>query len=86
MIFASAGAATAAANPVGSGEPGTASTGGAECGADGATSGPAGFVTRALVLAAIPLVLYAARFFRPGELTAARRLLARRAQGAPASG
>ncbi len=47
------------------------------------TSGAVGFISRALVLAAIPLVLYAARFFRPGELKAARRLLAR---PAPASG
>ena len=32
------------------------------------TDGVAGFVTRALALAAIPPALYAARFFRPGEL------------------
>ena len=36
------------------------------------TYGAAGFITRALVLAAIPLVLCAVRFFRPGELRAAR--------------
>ena len=47
------------------------------------TSGAVGFISRAVVLVAIPLVLYAARFFRPGELRAARRLLAR---PAPASG
>jgi O-antigen/teichoic acid export membrane protein len=47
------------------------------------TQGALGFVTRALALAAIPLALYVARFFRPGELRAARRLLAR---PAPASG
>jgi len=47
------------------------------------TAGVVGFVSRAVVLAAIPLALYAARFFRPGELRAARRLLAR---PAPASG
>jgi O-antigen/teichoic acid export membrane protein len=39
------------------------------------TDGAVGFVTRALALAAIPAALYAARFFRPGELLAARRLL-----------
>ena len=39
------------------------------------TDGVTGFVTRALALAAIPAALYAARFFRPGELLAARRLL-----------
>jgi O-antigen/teichoic acid export membrane protein len=39
------------------------------------TEGVTGFVTRALALAAIPPALYAARFFRPGELLAARRLL-----------
>jgi O-antigen/teichoic acid export membrane protein len=39
------------------------------------TDGATGFLTRALALAAIPLALYAARFFRPGELLAARRLL-----------
>ena len=39
------------------------------------TDGVAGFVTRALAFAAIPPALYLARFFRPGELLAARRLL-----------
>jgi O-antigen/teichoic acid export membrane protein len=39
------------------------------------TDGVVGFVTRAAALAAIPAALYAARFFRPGELLAARRLL-----------
>ena len=39
------------------------------------TDGVVGFLTRALALAAIPAALYAARFFRPGELLAARRLL-----------
>jgi O-antigen/teichoic acid export membrane protein len=43
------------------------------------TSGAAGFIERALVLAAIPPVLWAARFFRPGELAAARGLLRVRA-------
>jgi O-antigen/teichoic acid export membrane protein len=41
------------------------------------TDGIAGFVTRALALAAIAPALYLARFFRPGELLAARRLLLR---------
>ncbi|MDA0161913.1 lipopolysaccharide biosynthesis protein [Solirubrobacter ginsenosidimutans] len=41
------------------------------------TSGAVGFITRALALAAIPPVLYAARFFRPGELLAARKLVLR---------
>ena len=50
------------------------------------TTGVTGFLTRAATLAAIPLALYAARFFRPGELRAARRLLARPAPGAAASG
>jgi O-antigen/teichoic acid export membrane protein len=40
------------------------------------TAGVAGFVSRALVLAAIGPALWAARFFRPGELSAARRLVA----------
>jgi O-antigen/teichoic acid export membrane protein len=39
--------------------------------------GVTGFVTRALALAAIGPALWAARFFRPGELPAARRLLLR---------
>jgi O-antigen/teichoic acid export membrane protein len=39
------------------------------------TEGVTGFVTRAAALAAIPAALYLARFFRPGELLAARRLL-----------
>ncbi len=43
------------------------------------TSGAAGFVARAIVLAALPLVLWAARFFRPGELAAARGLFRRAA-------
>ena len=43
------------------------------------TSGVAGFAARALVLAAIPVALWAARFFRPGELAAARGLLRVRA-------
>ena len=50
------------------------------------TAGVSGFVSRALVLGALGPALYAVRFFRPGELTAARRLLARRALQAPASG
>jgi len=50
------------------------------------TDGAVGFVSRALVLAAIPVALYAARFFRPGELSAARRLLDRRPREAPAAG
>jgi O-antigen/teichoic acid export membrane protein len=41
------------------------------------TDGAAGFVTRALALAAIAPALYVARFFRPGELLAARGLLRR---------
>ena len=41
--------------------------------------------SRALVLAAIPLALWAARFFRPGELAAARGLF-RRAAVPSASG
>jgi O-antigen/teichoic acid export membrane protein len=43
------------------------------------TSGAAGFIERTLVLAAIPPVLWAARFFRPGELAAARGLFRVRA-------
>lgn len=39
------------------------------------TDGLAGFVTRAAALLAIGPALYLARFFRPGELLAARRLL-----------
>src|SRR4051794_6743962 len=50
------------------------------------TAGAVGFVSRALVLAAIPAALYVARFFRPGELRAARRLLDRRPREAPAAG
>jgi len=49
------------------------------------TAGAAGFVGRALVLAAIAPVLWAARFFRPGELAAARGLF-RRAAVPSASG
>jgi O-antigen/teichoic acid export membrane protein len=41
------------------------------------TSGAVGFITRALALAAIGPALYAARFFRPGELLAARKLVLR---------
>src|SRR3954463_14928380 len=41
------------------------------------TEGIAGFVSRAAVLAAIPCVLVAARFFRPGELLAVRGLVRR---------
>ena len=41
------------------------------------TDGVTGFITRALALAAIPPALYLARFFRPGELLAARGLLRR---------
>lgn len=41
------------------------------------TDGVTGFVTRTLVLAALPLALIAVRFFRPGELRAARGLLSR---------
>ena len=37
-------------------------------------AGVGGFITRALALAAIPPALVLARFFRPGELTAARGL------------
>jgi O-antigen/teichoic acid export membrane protein len=40
-------------------------------------AGVAGFVTRALALAAIGPALYLGRFFKPGELLAARRLLSR---------
>ena len=43
------------------------------------TDGAAGFVARALLLAAMPLVLWATRFFRPGELAAARGLFRVRA-------
>ena len=43
------------------------------------TAGVAGFVSRTLVLALIPLALWAARFFRPGELAAARGLFKRAA-------
>ena len=39
------------------------------------TEGVTGLITRAGALAAIPAALYLARFFRPGELLAARRLL-----------
>lgn len=39
------------------------------------TDGADGFLTRLAALAAIAPALYAARFFRPGELLAARRLL-----------
>lgn len=39
------------------------------------TDGVDGFLTRLAALAAIAPALYAARFFRPGELLAARRLL-----------
>lgn len=49
---------------------------------DGAT----GFVTRALVLAAIPPALWLAGFFHAGELAAARRLLVRRPVAAPSGG
>jgi O-antigen/teichoic acid export membrane protein len=41
------------------------------------TDGAVGFITRALALAAIPPALYLARFFRPGELLAARGLVKR---------
>jgi O-antigen/teichoic acid export membrane protein len=41
------------------------------------TDGIAGFVGRALVLAVLPFALVGARFFRPGELRAARGLLTR---------
>jgi hypothetical protein len=41
------------------------------------TEGLVGFVSRALVLAALPLALVLTRFFRPGELRAARGLLSR---------
>ena len=41
------------------------------------TSGAVGFLTRAAALAAIPPALYAARFFRPGELLAVRKLVLR---------
>jgi hypothetical protein len=39
----SAAGALAARNPVGSGQPGTASVGGASCGSEGSTSMPPGF-------------------------------------------
>jgi len=42
------------------------------------TEGATGFVTRALALVAIPLLLAAVRFPRPGELAGARRALSRR--------
>src|SRR6478735_7398005 len=41
------------------------------------TDGAVGFLSRALVFAALPLALVATRFFRPGELRAARGLLSR---------
>jgi O-antigen/teichoic acid export membrane protein len=41
------------------------------------TEGVTGFVTRALALLAIVPALYAARFFRPGEILAARKLVLR---------
>ena len=41
------------------------------------TEGVTGFVTRALALIAIVPALYAARFFRPGEILAARKLVLR---------
>jgi O-antigen/teichoic acid export membrane protein len=47
------------------------------------TDGVVGFVSRALVLAALPVALLATRFFRPGELRAARGLLNRRSLRAP---
>jgi O-antigen/teichoic acid export membrane protein len=47
------------------------------------TDGVLGFVTRAVVLALLPLALVASRFFRPGELRAARGLLSRRTRPAP---
>jgi len=50
------------------------------------TEGATGFITRAVALAAIPLALYGTRFFRPGELSAARRLVDRRPRRAPAAG
>jgi hypothetical protein len=40
-------------------------------------SGVAGFIERAAVLAAIVPLLYATRFFRPGEVAAAKRLITR---------
>jgi O-antigen/teichoic acid export membrane protein len=52
------------------------------------TAGAAGLVTRALVLAAIAPGLWAAGFFRPGELAAARGLARRfkRPVAAPSGG
>lgn len=47
------------------------------------TDGAVGFVSRALVLSALPVALVATRFFRPGELRAARGLLSRRSRPAP---
>lgn len=47
------------------------------------TDGAAGLITRALVLAVLPLALAATGFFRPGELRAARGLLSRRSLRAP---
>ena len=49
-----------------------------------ADSGAAGLAVRLLLLAAIPLVLWAVRFFQPGEIAVARRVLGRlRLSGAP---
>jgi hypothetical protein len=41
------------------------------------TDGVTGFATRALALLAIPLLLYASRFFRPEEVARMRMLMAR---------
>ena len=43
------------------------------------TDGAGGFITRTLAFLAIPPALWAARFFRPGELRAARNLFKRAA-------
>jgi O-antigen/teichoic acid export membrane protein len=49
------------------------------------TEGAGGFLVRALVLLAIVPVLLAVRFFRPGELAAARRLTDRARRARPVS-
>jgi hypothetical protein len=48
----SASASFGARNPVGSGQPGTASVGGAACGSPGSTAMPAGFATAGFANAA----------------------------------
>jgi hypothetical protein len=51
-VLAMAGPAAAAANPAGSGQPGTANPNGVACGDPGATSQPAGFGTAGFANAA----------------------------------